>query len=372
MADFDTVQAVSRRPPRILYLPNEPGDFVQRGPRRALGGLLDAGLIEDVRFVSLLHRVRVGDGPAERARLLQIVREFKPTIVLLGKPAGTGLRSRDIQAWRSVADFKFVITDMDPYHWYFKRLSPDGRALAPYADIVFVPGSSLFVRNYRRAGAKDVRWNPHTYDPSSFGRLEITAETVTHDVVLIGSLIPSRFGRLRRYPGSVDRGRLAAELKHQFGSSSAVFGTGWAEEIGSGVIPFHDQERAIRSAWVTANWDHFPAEPHYFSDRLPISLASGTVHFTTWHPGFDELFGELPFLRLVRRHTDVVHEIRSYLESTSPAERVEHARQARVFAAAHYREDILFTEMLNAAGARIDPTAAKRALSGDQKLLTEK
>jgi hypothetical protein len=360
-----------RRLSRILYLPNESGDLGKRGPRRALGGLLDAGLIGDARIVSLLHRVRTGDGPAERDRLLQIVREFKPTIILTEKPDGFGLRSRDIQAWRSAADFRFVVSDMDPYHWWFKHLPRDGRALAPHADIVYVPGSSLFVRNYRRAGAKDVRWNPHTYDPGSFGRLEITAETVTHDVAMLGSLIGSRFGRLRRLPGSVDRGRLAAGLKHQFGGRFALFGLGWDEAIGSGIIPFLDQERAIRSAWVTANWDHFPSESHYFSDRLPISLASGTVHFTTWHPGYDELFGELPFLRLVRRQKDIVPAIRSYLESTSPADRIEHARQARVFAAAHYRQDILFAEMLNAAGAEIDPNAMQDALSVDQRLLTE-
>lgn len=356
---------------RILYIPNEPGDFVQRGSRRTLGGLLDAGLIDDARIVSLLHRVQEGDGPEERARLLQVVREFKPTIVLLDKPAGTGLRPRDVLAWRAVAEFVFVISDMDAYHWWSKPLPADSRALAPCTDLVFVPGTGLLTRNYLRAGANDVRWNPHVYDPGSFGRLEITDETVSHDVVMIGSMIGSRFGRLRRLPGAVDRGRLAAELNHQFGSNFALFGTGWAEEIGSGPIPYLDQERAIRSAWVTANWDHFPAEPKYFSDRLPISLASGTVHFTTWHPGFDELFGELPFLRLVKRQTDMVPAIRSYLESTSAADRVDHARQARVFAASHYRQDIRFVELLNMAGARINPTAVRRALDGNQKMLTE-
>lgn len=362
---------MSRRLSRILYLPNESGRFVQRAHRRVLAGLLEAALIDDVRIVKLLHRVRVGDGPAERAELVNIVKDFKPTIILLDKPAGTGLSSRDIEAWRSEAEFVFVVADMDAYHWWSKPLPRDSRAVAPYTDIVFVPGTGLLMRNYRRAGAKDVRWNPHTYDPGTFGRSEITVETVTHDVVMIGNRVTSRFGRLRMMPGAVDRGRLAAELKRQFGARFSLFGTGWAEEIGWGPLPFTDQERAIRSAWVTANWDHFPAEPNYFSDRLPISLASGTVHFTTWHPGFDKLFGELPFLRLVRHQSDIAPAIYSYLESTSPADRINHARDARVFAAAHYPQDRRFAELLNAAGARIDPIAVQRALGGNQKMLTE-
>lgn len=355
---------------RVLYLPNESGDLGKRGPRRALAGLLNAGLIGEVRIVSLLHRVRVGDGPAERARLVNIVREFKPTIILLEKPSGTGVRSTDIEAWRSAADFKLVVSDMDPYHWWFRRLSNEGRALAPYSDIVFVPGSKLFVRNYRRAGARDVRWGPHTFDPGSFGHSVITAETVTHDVVMIGSRIGSRLGRLRRMPGALDRSRLATHLNDEFGSSFALYGVGWGG-LGFDPIPFLDQERVIRSAWVTANWDHFPSEPHYFSDRLPISLASGTVHFTTWHAGYDELFGELPFLRTVRRHTDMVPAIRTYLEQFSPADRIEHARQARIFAAKHYRQDVRFAEMLNAASAGLDPKAVQCALSSAQAILTE-
>lgn len=356
---------------RVLYLPNESGDLGQRGPRRALGGLLDAGLVADVRIVSLLHRVTVGDGPAERARVLEIVRDFSPTIILLTKPAGTGLQSRDIQAWRSLTDFVFFLADMDAYHWWFKPLPPEARAVASYADIVQVSGSGVLRRNYIRAGARNVRWVPDTYDPYSFGRSDVTSETVTRDVVMIGNSVISRFGRLRTMPGAFDRRRLAAELHEEFAGRFGLFGSGWSEDVGLGPLPFWEQESAIRSAWVTANWDHFPAEPNYSSNRLPISLASGTVHFTTWHPGFDERFGELPFLRLVRRRRDMVPAIRSYLESTTPSDRIEHAREARAFAAAHYRQDVRFVEMLNAAGARIDPASAERAFQAGPRMLTE-
>lgn len=362
---------MSRGLPRVLYVPNESGDLGDRGPRRALGGLLDAGLVEDVRIVSLLHRVRVGDGSAERARVVEIVRDFKPTIILLTKPAGTGLCPSDINAWRSAANFVFIVADMDAYHWRFKPLPPEAKAVAPYADVVFVPGTGMQRRNYSRAGARDVRWNPATYDPHTFGRLEIASDTVTRDVVMIGNSVMSRFGRLWAIPGAYDRSRLAIHLQQQFGSRFGLFGSGWAKPIGLGPLPFLEQESAIRSAWVTANWDHFPNEPNCSSNRLPISLASGTVHFTTAHPGYSERFRDLPFLRLVRRPMDMIPAIRSYLDTTTPSERIEHARQARAFAAAHFRQDINFVEMLNAVGARIDPIAAERVFLACPRMLTE-
>ena len=381
--------AMSRRRPRILYLPNELGDVIQRGPRRALGGLLDAGLIDDVRIVSLLRRVQAGDGPAERASLLNIVQEFKPTVVLLDNPKFTGLGSRDIRAWRSVSDFAFILSDMDANHWFYQPLRRESRALARHTDLVFVPGSGEMIRNFRRWGARDVRWRSQAYDPDSFGRLDITGDSVTRDVVMIGSFHgPRRLAQLRRVPGLIGRARLVAGLEHEFGTQFALFGKRWDESIGFGPMPSAEQEKAlrsawlgplpplaqdeaIRSAWVTANWDHFPAEPDYSSDRLAVHLASGTVHFTTWHPGYDERFGELPFLRLVRRWQEMPAAIRSYLESTSPADRIKHAKQARAFAASHLRMDLAVVDMLNAGGAEINPVAAQEAFHGNPRMLTE-
>lgn len=93
---------------RVLYLPNETEfpDGRQRGPHRALWGLLDADLVQDVQMVGgVLHRERKGcDGPAERARELEIIREFQPTIVYFPDPGGTRVTSRDLDAWRSAAD----------------------------------------------------------------------------------------------------------------------------------------------------------------------------------------------------------------------------------------------------------------------------
>ncbi len=362
---------------RVLYLPNEDGDHQiernlgQCGPRRALGGLLDAGLIEAVRIVSLLHRVKVGDGPTERARVLQIVGDFKPTIVLLDKPDGTGLTRLDFRAWRNLAEFKFLLNEADPYHWWFKPLSRETRAAAAFVDVGFVVGSGSFVRLLRRAGVRDVRWMRQSYDPGRFGLSPIVSDSIVADVVMSGSRFRSRYAPFRGIPGAPDRARAVAALVSEFGDALHVYGAGWDVPGAKGLVPYDDLEWALRTAWVSANWDHFAYEPDYYSNRLPISLAIGTVHFTTRHPGFERQFGELPFLRFVDHPAELAPAIKDYLRSTPPETRLEHARQGRTFAEANLRQDECVTELLNAAGAGIDLTAARSVFRGGSRMLTE-
>lgn len=362
---------MSRGLARILYLPNEFGNLEHRGPRQALGGLLDAGLIEDVRIVSLLHRVKVGDGRDERARVLEVIRDFQPTIVFISHPGGTGLTWRDYRAWRSVAGFKVLLSEMDGHHWWFKPLSPETRAAAPFADVVFVPGSGSLLRLQRRAGARDVRWMPQTYDPGRFGLSPIVGEHIKADVVMIGGRIKSKYEPLRGIPGASARRRAVAALDAAFGERFHIYGNDWVARGAMGSLPFDAQEQAIRTAWVSANWDHLPYEPDYYSNRLPISLASGTVHFTTRHAGFDRQFGELPFLKFVDRPEDLAPRISEYLADTSPAQRLEHARQARAYAQANHRQDEQIVVMLNAGGAAIDVDAARAVFRRSTRMLTE-
>ena len=363
--------AMNRKLARILYVPSESGPLAHSGPRRALSALLEAGLVEDVRIVSLLRRVQANGPRDERAMLLETLRDFRPSIVYLTHPGGTGLTPNDFRAWRKGADFKFLLTEMDAYHWWFKPHAREARAAANFADVVFVSGSGSLIRLMRRAGARDVRWIAQAYDPGMFGLAPITGQNNKADVVMIGARIRSKFEPLRGLPGAQARRRAVASLDAAFGERFHVYGDGWAARGAMGPLPFDAQEQAIRTAWVSANWDHFPNEPDYHSNRLPISLACGTVHFTTRHPGFDRQFGELPFLRFVDRPEDLVPRIREYLAETTPDQRLEHARQARAYAGANLRQDDKYALMLNAVGAAIDLDAARVAFRQGCEMITE-
>ena len=129
-----------------------------------------------------------------------------------------------------------------------------------------------------------------------------------------------------------------------------------------GSLPFDAQEETIRNAWVSANLDHFAYEPDCYSNRLPISLASGTVH--------ERQYGELPFLRFVDRPEELAPGIRAYLAETPPVERLEHARQAWAYEEVNHRLNEKIAVMLNAGGAAVDLDEVRAVFRPGTRTLT--
>lgn len=346
---------------RVFYVPNEAGKGRQFGVRRALSDLQRAGLISEVEVLSLLWRIRNGGDPEEhRQSLIRKVWDFRPDIVLMQHLGGTGLSNRHFDAIRATGDFRLIYHEGDPYTRLLHPLPREARLAGRRADVVYTVGTGVFARNFVSSGARDVRWESHVYDPGRFGLTEVPTNERPFDVVMIAN---RNIPRLRGLPDWRDRIRFVERLQERFGDRFAIFGRGWTGPSAQGPIPYSEQDRAIHSAWVSANWDHFASEPDYFSDRLPTSLATGTIHATTWHPGFDRLFGDetCGFLLTDRSFDGLVDRIEHYLRTSSSAERIASSEQSRTYAARHFRQDDQLVRMLNAGGADIAPEAANAA-----------
>lgn len=340
-------------------MPNESGDGRQRGLRSALARLKQAGLVSDVRVFSYLWRIRAGSITVF-ADLCRAVREFNPDIILIQHPAGTGLSRSNWAQLRALSDFRLVFHEGDAYDLWRKRIPREVIAAAAASDVAFAVGASRQMAYLRKAGCRDVRWTPHVYNADDFG-LSSPNRNKTYDVILIGNEISSKVP-LKSIPGARERGRLVKKLSERFGERFAVFGRGWAGANARGPVPYLEQESVIQSAWVSANWDHYPNEHYYFSDRLPISLASGTIHVTSTHPGYDTLFdSEAEYLHHVESSTKVVDRVQSILERTTPSQRLQIAEKGREFAMEHLRQDDNLVVLLNAGGAEIDPKLARQA-----------
>ena len=277
---------------RLLYIPNEVELGQQRGPRRVFESLMDKGELEAYKAFALPYEF-TARGSAARALddLERMATDLQPTLVLWQHimnspiPASFHRRIRNLDSQPLVA-----FQDIDPYGWVRKPLPKASRRLVRQADVVYLCGLGSFARIFRFSGAGRVRYTSHGYDPERFALPWEPTPDRAFDVVMIGNRITSRVPG-RRIPGNRKREQLAGLLHERFGSRFACFGNGWAGfPYDRGPVSYDRQGQINRSAWVTVGWDHFTPTPYYFSDRLPIALASGVAHVTSFQPGYEAMF----------------------------------------------------------------------------------
>jgi hypothetical protein len=302
---------LSRERLRLLYLPNEHIIGVQRGPRLAFEGLLEDGLLGGYQAYALDAESRLRGGvDVAIAEMLSIADELRPHIVLLDHIADFPLGARRIDELHGLSPRPVIaLRELDAWGWLRKPLPRTTRQVARRADVVYLCGLGGLRRIFRAAGARDIRLCTHGFDETRFGTpWEVTTER-PFDVAMLANRVTSRLPG-RRLPGARARERLAGELHRRFGERFALFGDNWERyPFDRGPVPHDEQDGANRSAFVTVGWDHFPRTPFYFSNRIPVALASGVPHVTNYQPGYEELFPDgcgLLWGRSVREVADKV------------------------------------------------------------------
>lgn len=357
---------------KILYVPNEWGSARQSGVRRALATLVDQGFVEAVRIYSLLWRVRQGEGRRAATGVIKAVKEFSPDLILMQHLGGTGVDDAFFSELRASAKFGLIYHEADPYSRWKHRLPAEAKAAGRNADVVFTVGRDVFRTNFTRAGSQDVRWCSSVYDPGRFGQSNIpTAQEREFDVVMVANKTQARTP-FTGHPNSREREELVDRLATRFGPRFAIYGKGWAGVSARGPIDYSRQHAAIYTGWVTANWDHYADEEAYFSDRLPTTLATGSVHVTTLHRGFDRIFpASNRFIKFGSSPKDIVLAIDELLSSRSAEDLVQGALDGRTFAERNFRQDDQVVQMLNFDREMIDPIRASETWNQGSRMISE-
>ncbi len=366
------------RLPRILFLPNESGDGLQWGFRGGLRALAERGQISGAHAVSLLRDVRSGGGESARQFVVEMIAEVQPDVVWFQHVAGAGLTPDHYRQWRQAADFVLVYQEADAFDRWRKRLPQEAADAGRAADIVYVSGTGELMSNFTRRGCTDVRWLAQGFDPDTFSvpaDAGTTAETDPldrdFDVVVVANYGSSRVP-WRGHPGQKERARAITLLDRHFGERMVLYGSGWELQSAHGRVDYRAQGGAIRGAWVSAIWDFYPMEPRYFSDRLAISLATGGIHFTTLHPGYEDILPlDEGFLHAAATPELMIEAIESFLESTTPPERVELARKGRAFAAEHLSQHVITGQVVTEATALAQSRGASFSAAHGVPLVVE-
>jgi hypothetical protein len=321
---------------RLLYVANEPVEGWQRGTRRALDQLVAAGTLDATTTVPLDLRTRqLGSFRAGMEQLCAAATDLQPELILWHHPARLPLTLDDVEMVRSACGNPVLaLQEYDAWGAPSKPLDAATRALATAADVVYLCALGPNEAEFRRAGAADVRYTPHTCEHARFAPPPGLRQDPRYDAVMLANNVRRRpFSS--PIPGTAERRASVDRLRRQLGDRFGLFGSGWPRRQGSlGRAQFGDQGTVNRLGSVSLGWDHFPTYDFYFSDRLPIALASGVPHVTNRQPGYAELFPDSCGLFLADSVDEMV-EMTLDLASLSPAELADIGEAATTFAREH-------------------------------------
>jgi hypothetical protein len=280
---------------RLLMISNQIDSYGFTGYRETYERMVRDGELAAFRYVT--PRVTAARDGHEAAcdELLRVGAETQPDVILIVSPNGFGHDPAWVARLLETCGRPAVVYyEADPWDGWAKRIDGTMEAWFGKADVVFAVAREPHVSLFKKAGADEVRFIPQTYDQEIFDCDEPIPpqdEPLPYDAVVIASNF-ARWGWISRLPGAAQRARLVRKLQRQRELRLAIYGPGWSGRGVKGPVPYPSQVDAIREGLMSVNWDHFDKHHSYSSDRLPIALAAGRPHVTTWHPGIDWLPGE--------------------------------------------------------------------------------
>jgi hypothetical protein len=346
---------------KLLYIPNEREEGDQIGPRAALAARYERGELSGFRaFSYLVEAKRLGSPAKALAKLTQVAEEFGPDVVLWQHVDSFPVSDEQLAAIKALPSRPLLVYhEGDVYGRTAKPLTRSLRAFARCADLVAVIGLGPIADAFRAHGARRIVYAPHSVDLIRFGTPWTPTQVRCFDVVMVGNRFRSLF-RSRKLPGNVTRERLARRLWDIHGERFAVYGSGWnGYPFARGPIPFSEQERVLRESWLSVNWDNFHEIPFYFSDRLPIGMASGVAHVTSYQPGYEHVFrdGEhIAFARSVEQCVEVV----DYLLSRPRTELMEMGARGQAWVRERLCADVVWGALMARVRVERDDQRVRR------------
>lgn len=270
---------------RILYMPL--GETVDAGIgfRMAFGKLLGTGSIESLETVQFCREIkRLGGWENMLERVMKTAIDFRPTAILWQLQTTGEVPPSFVRRLRFLSSFPVIVQFTgDSYRRPPGNMVRFGKEI----DCTFLLGPT-FVDAFKRAGCADVRPMTNWFSAEHWNGGTDWPTTVDLDIVMIANNY--RQLPFRRFAGQSDRLRLVRAFSEKFGDRFAIYGYGWdGYACARGFLPNARQTEIMRRARLILaanNWHH----AHYFSDRLLISLASGTPVLHKWFEGADEYF----------------------------------------------------------------------------------
>lgn len=338
---------------KLFHLPNErtpDRNRMELTSRKAFENLLMSGELTDYKVYSFLYESKVKGIDKAENEIIKTVLEMQPDIIY----------------WQHISDFNpsdkfyrklkkscsktfFIYQDEDAYSKFVKPITKEMKRVIRVADLNLTSGTGNFIDHFNDAGSKKTQYFPHCFDSERTPKVWEPEKNRNIPIVMIGSMFHSKIPG-KYLPGARKRKKLAINMDKRFGESFYLYGNGWDRyKLSSfrGFLPFYDQFKTLKNSWISVIWDHFDQEPCYSSDRLPITMASGTPHITSWHPGYELMFknckGGLYFAKSPKEAV----EIATYLLSQPPEFLIDEGKKAFDFIYENYESTKVYKKLID-------------------------
>lgn len=338
---------------RWFYAPNEMTEGDQVGPRKAFRLLHEQGVFSGYCAYSyLVERTKASSHRQALENFIAAAEAFQPDVIFIQHLNGSYPVDREfVRRLKSIASKpKFIWHDPEAYGKYIKPVDDTMKAAIAESDMAVIKGLGDFAGMIRKAGARRMLFSPESFDDERFGQLWQPTLTREYDAIMIANLsclkrIPFLF-----MPGGRSRKTMARCFHQTYGERFGVFGSGqgWqGEPYSRGPIAFNSQESVMRTSWLSINWSIFDEIPFYFSDRLPISMATGIPHITNHQRGFEHLFPGAKGVYFVHSPEEAL-DVADYLLSMPRDHLIEIGQQGAEYARTRFNATRVYGDMVTA------------------------
>jgi hypothetical protein len=274
---------------KLLLLLNEARRGSHDDIYSALDELKKKGELAEYQVIPFLAYINEGKSTSEILQIINsILLKFQADLILWSHTNKLKFTKEKLSHFRrQYANAIMGYWDGDIYQSPYKKLPRNIIDLCKFCDIIFCQGFGSMTTKLKKAGCQDIRYVPAATSPQRFKEAGKNRK-LDYDVVMIGNNIIRKIPFLTM-PGTRLRKQLVDRFYQEFGEKFAVFGAGWNGPFAKGILPFVDQAKAYYRGRLILGCNNLHA-PYYFSNRLPIALASGVPVLYHAEKGVDRIF----------------------------------------------------------------------------------
>lgn len=314
----------------LLFLNGPEG--CQMGIEDGFSYLQYTGEISDLKWF-YFNAFTINDNSSDcLSKMIDVASNFRPQLIVFFHIGNFPITNEFLVKLRQLPSKPIIVYDEgDMYGGWVKPLTRSMKSILKHADIVSIRGLGKWYESVKKYNS-NIIYTPHSNSLLRQTKNLIPTEFKKDKLIFIGNKVTSRLGRVFRLPGAWGRENLVNYLSNYFSGKLKLYGNGWNDYSGNmGILEFNNQVKICASSLIQVSYEHYPNIPYYFSDRLPIALASGQIYVCHYHNGYENIFHGCDFIYFFKTTKESI-DIINYILSLDSKELNEKSIRAKIFA----------------------------------------